>query len=105
MEVYGTFKCLKFLVKGLKVIHDTSLAWHAAWVGWRICVCRFVGICYHVPITETVAPESLGGRQPTVRPRWFQVPCSGARPVVCFPLLMLVCLVSRRATDVPAPKT
>lgn len=31
-------------------------------------MCRFVGICYHVLITQTVAPGSLGGRQPSVPP-------------------------------------
>lgn len=31
-------------------------------------MCRFVGICYHVLITQTVAPGSLGGRQPSAPP-------------------------------------
>lgn len=52
-----------FLVEAFK--YDISLTCLAAWVGLRICVCRFVGICYHVLITQTVAPGSLGGRQPS----------------------------------------
>lgn len=64
-----------------------------------VCVCRFVAICYHALITQTVAPESLEGRQHSV-----SLPVSGSvfRPPTCCLLpsfLMLVCSVSHRMMD------
>lgn len=46
--------------------HIFKITWPAAWVGRYMCVCRFVAICYHDLITQSIAPESFGGRQHSV---------------------------------------
>lgn len=91
---WGSFCWLKL---GCHIWHFVRITWPAAWVGRYVCVfcyvcSRFVVICYHVLIRQTVAPESLGGRQRSVL---LLVSDSVFRDQTCCLLHCSVCSVSR----------